>query len=217
MSDSGNKLSVSGLRYSRGGAILCESLSFTLKAGELKVIRGANGSGKSTLLQILAGLRKPDVGSIVWEGVTLTEHPGYPMLVCYVGHRHGMRPTLSVLDNLSFWARMYDSEMLLAAAINYFDLDALVHVPFEALSAGWKQRVNLARLILTPAPLWLLDEPSSNLDALGIELLQSLMSTRLERGGMVVMASHARIEGRGQGEEAIDLDPYDSHIHEAVV
>lgn len=216
MSDSSNKLHVLGLRYSRGAVLLCENLSFGLDSGELKVIRGANGSGKSTLLQILAGLRTPDAGGVMWEGVPITEHPDYPMLACYVGHKHGMRPALSVVDNLTFWARMYDSEMLIAAAINFFDLGALAHMPFEALSAGWKQRVNLARLILTPATLWLLDEPTSNLDAQGISLLQSLLSTRLERGGLIIMASHARIEGRGEGADAIDLDPYDASASEGV-
>ncbi len=89
-------------------------------------------------------------------------------------------------------------------------------MPFEALSAGWKQRVNLARLILTPAMLWLLDEPTSNLDAHGVGLLQSLLGTRLERGGMIIMASHAKIEGRSEGADAIDLDPYDTAASEAV-
>lgn len=216
MSNSGNKLIVSGLRYSRGHVLLCENLSFSLNSGELKVIRGANGSGKSTLLQILAGLRTPDAGQIQWEGAPLTDHPDYPMLACYVGHKHGMRPALSVVDNLAFWARLYDSPMLLGAAINFFDLGALAHMPFEALSAGWKQRVNLARLILTPATLWLLDEPTSNLDAHGIGLLQSLLGTRLERGGMIIMASHAKIEGRGEGADAIDLDPYEVAASEVV-
>ena len=216
MSDSGNKLTVTDLRYSRGGNILCEGLSFTLAPGELKVIRGANGSGKSTLLQILAGLRKPDSGQICWAGGAITEHENYPNLVCYIGHKHGMRPALSVFDNLRFWARMAGGELLLGAALNFFDLESLADTPFEALSAGWKQRVHLARLIISPAPLWLLDEPSSNLDAHATELLQSLLATRLERGGMIVMASHARIEGRTE-QGSIDLDPVSPHTMSGAV
>lgn len=215
MSDSGNKLLVSDLRYSRGGTLLCEGLSFGLRPGELKVIRGANGSGKSTLLQILAGLRRADSGQVLWDNSPITEHELYPNIVCYIGHQHGMRPSLSVFDNLRFWARMYDTDMLLAAALNFFDLEALAHLPFEALSAGWKQRVHLARLIISPAPLWLLDEPTSNLDAHASELLQSLLATRLERGGMIIMASHARIEGRAE-QSSIELDPVMAEQSEAV-
>lgn len=184
---------------------MCEGLSFQMNAGDLKLIRGANGSGKSTLLQVLAGLRSPESGAITFEGQALKNHPDYPQMISYIGHHSGMRSNVSTLDNLGFWAQAAGNQSLLQAALRYFDLMPIAHAPIDTLSAGWKQRVSLARLIFSPAKIWLLDEPSSNLDAHGMELLQSLIATRLERGGMVVMASHARIEGREAS--AIDLFP----------
>lgn len=195
MSDARHRLEVSNLSYSRAGALLCSDLSFHAGAGEMKVIRGANGSGKSTLLQILAGLYRADSGSVCYEGKPHDSHASYPDCVCYLGHRHGMRKELSVESNLAFWATCYGTNELLSAAMHYFDLIPLAQKPMDQLSAGWVQRTSLTRLILSPAKLWLLDEPTSNLDAQGSSLLQSLIVTRLERGGTVILASHAQIQG----------------------
>lgn len=194
-----NILQVKNLQLTRGALNLCDGLSFGVGGGQMRVLRGANGTGKTTLLQALAGLRKPDAGQILWDGIPITQHDNYPKLLCYIGHRIGLRTDMRVDAHLEFFAHAYGNPELLGAALNYFDLWPLSHLPIGALSAGWMQRVQLARLILSPARLWLLDEPSHHLDAEALGLLQSLISTRLERGGLVIMASHAQIEGIDAG------------------
>lgn len=199
MNNDSNILTVRNLALSRGALALCHGLSFTMKPGQMQVLRGPNGTGKTTLLQSLAGLLPVDAGEILWQGQPIKSHPQYPHIVCYVSHQSGLRRSLSVYDNLAFFADMYGNPELLRAALNYFDLTALMHLPISALSAGWTQRAQLARLIVSSAPLWLLDEPSHHLDSKGIDLLQSLVATRLERGGMIIMASHATVEGIDAG------------------
>ncbi len=200
MSETGHRLEIRDLTIERGGITLYAGLNFTCETGQFKVIRGANGSGKSTLLQTIAGCYLPSKGEIVCDNVPITRHALYPQLFCYISHRQGLREGLSAQDHLTLWAKLAGNEALLDAAVHYFDLAPLMQMPVQALSAGWRQRVSLARLILSPAKIWLLDEPSSNLDARGSELLQSLIAVRLERGGIVIMASHAKIQGRDAQE-----------------
>jgi ABC-type transport system involved in cytochrome c biogenesis ATPase subunit len=113
----------------------------------------------------------------------------------YLGHKRGLTPSMSVYDNVAFWARAAGHPELTAAAMRYFDLDDIPDVAVETLSAGWQQRVALTRLITHPSPLWLLDEPTANLDSEGVALLQSLMHARLEQGGIILVATHMQMQG----------------------
>jgi heme exporter protein A len=200
-------LQISNLSCSRGDLPLYQQLCFTLKSGEMRIIRGGNGTGKTTLLEVIAGLKRADSGKILWDDTPIKQAETYPECLCYIGHRPALRQALSVYDNLLFYAQLYRNTELLNAAMGYFDLQALAHLPVSALSAGWVQRTQLARLILSPASLWLLDEPTQHLDAKAISLLQSLITTRLERKGMVLMASHAKIEGINAEDISLDSAP----------
>ena len=113
----------------------------------------------------------------------------------YIGHKRGLVPSMSVVDNVSFWAKASGHPELAAAAMHYFDLDDIPEASTGDLSAGWQQRVALTRLITIPKGIWLLDEPMANLDAEGIALLQSLIQSRLEQGGIILIATHAQLQG----------------------
>ena len=184
-----NSITVDSLVIMREGAPLSKTLTLNLKAGELLVIHGSNGSGKSTLLKMLAGLLPVTQGTITQsEGIA-----GSATL--YLGHKRGLTPSMSVMDNVSFWANAAGAPELTLAALRYFDLEDAAATNVGELSAGWQQRVALTRLITMPSLLWLLDEPTANLDMDGMALLQSLLQSRCEQGGIVVIASHIPMQG----------------------
>ncbi len=174
----------------REDAALTAPITLTLEGGSLLAIHGSNGAGKSTLLKTVAGLLRPVSGKIRVNGAWPAATP--PL---YAGHKRGLTPSLSVYDNVAFWARAAGCPELIPAALHYFDLSDIPDATVESLSAGWQQRVALTRLITMQASLWLLDEPTSNLDAGGVELLHRLIETRLEQGGMVLIASHHTLDG----------------------
>lgn len=185
-----NSLELIDLVVAREGAPLTPSLSTRLSGGEILVVRGSNGAGKSTLLKTLAGLLPVGGGAIQLNGAWPTE-----VKAVYIGHRNGLVPTLNVEDNVALWGKLSGFSELTSAALHYFDLEDIADVPVAKLSAGWQQRVALTRLITQQSNLWLLDEPTSNLDSDGINLLHTLMQTRLEQGGMIVVASHMDMQG----------------------
>jgi heme exporter protein A len=190
-----NSLELIDLHVARDGEVLIHGLTYRIEAGDLLIVRGKNGSGKSTLLKTIAGLIPPAGGLIRLNGepYNLDTH-SRPL---YLGHRRGLTPSLSVGDNVRIWSHLAGNDDLYEAALHYFDLEGLEEVPLHTLSAGWQQRAALTRLITIPATLWLLDEPIANLDEEGIELLHNLIQVRKEQGGMILMTSHAIIQGEG--------------------
>ena len=190
-----NSLVFQNLQVARDGQVLVHGLTYRLNGGDLLIIKGRNGSGKSTLLKTVAGLVPVAGGEIIQNGTTLTKDSQPRPL--YLGHKRGLNLGLSVADNVKHWARRTDNMELDHAALHYFDLEGLEEVPLHTLSAGWQQRVALTRLITMPAITWLLDEPTANLDRDGMELLHNLIQTRIEQQGIILMTSHADIQGEG--------------------
>lgn len=193
-----NSLELEALVVAREGAPLMAPLTLTVAAGEMLAVRGSNGSGKSTLLKTLSGLIAPHSGHATIGGKP-TDHEG----ILYLGHKLGLARDMSVYDNVSLWARLHGVPELTTAALHYFDLLDIADVPLYTLSAGWQQRVALTRLITVPAKLWLLDEPTANLDAAGMSLLQTLLHSRLEQGGIAVIATH--VDMRGEFVKTINI------------
>lgn len=185
-----NSLAIDSLIIAREGAPLSAPISLTLSGGDLLAVHGRNGSGKSTLLKTLAGLLPIHRGRIQLNGQWPSATP--PL---YLGHKRGLSLGMSVMDNVSFWAKASAVAELTAAALRYFDLEDAASVTVNELSAGWQQRVALTRLITMPNHLWLLDEPTANLDIEGMALLQSLLQSRAEQGGIIVIASHMQMHG----------------------
>ncbi len=195
----------------RGERQVFGGLDFNISAGGALVLTGPNGSGKSSLLRLMAGLLAPAQGTLTWDGAATSDDPeAHGGRLHYVGHLDAVKPMLSVAENISFWAALRVAaeglETNVAAALNSFDIQRLADVPARFLSAGQKRRVNLARIVAAPAPLWLLDEPTTALDRATIDGLEGLIANHRAGGGMVVISTHS--EMRLDSVEVLELDAY---------
>lgn len=184
-------LTVRDLALSRGGRRLFENLAFTVRSGSLLLLRGPNGAGKSSLLLALAGVLRPDAGSLDWGG----EPPPLHLLA----HAAGVKSRLTLSENLDFWQRVNGGTGIApAAALDRVGLGGLDHLDAGYLSAGQTRRLALARLLVTDRKLWLLDEPTAALDTAGDTLVAALVAGRLASGGAVIAATHDEIAGATQ-------------------
>jgi len=178
-------LRVAGVSAFRGERLVLRDLSFAVPDGGALLLLGANGSGKSTLLRVLAGLKRPDAGQIAWRGQDLREQPAP---AAYLGHLDAVKPGLTARENLALAARIGRGDATQALAA--LELSALADLPARLLSAGQKRRLALARLLVSRAGLWLLDEPTLGLDADSVARLGALMAAHRAAGGVVVAATH---------------------------
>ncbi|MEO1455167.1 MAG: heme ABC exporter ATP-binding protein CcmA [Pseudomonadota bacterium] len=188
------ELSVKDLACDRGGVPVLEGVTFSLGAGRALILRGPNGSGKTTLLRTLAGLQPPLGGEISMPAET----------VAYAGHADGIKPTLTVAENLSFWAAIYGTRDI-EPALAGFDMTRLRDRPAQNLSAGQKRRLGLARLAVTGRPLWMLDEPTVSLDVASVGLFAKALHVHLARGGMALIATHVDL---GFEAQVLDVTPF---------
>jgi heme exporter protein A len=183
------KLTADALACVRGGREVFSNVSFTVDAGALLLLRGPNGSGKSSLLRLVAGLVRKTEGRLDLEGaevdVPVAEYAHY------VGHLDTLKPALTVSENLSFWADMLGHrKMETAEALAQVGLAALADFPAGILSAGQRRRLALARLVVSERPLWLLDEPTTAIDAEARARLFDLIRAHLSGGGLALVATH---------------------------
>jgi heme exporter protein A len=173
----------------RGERLVFRDLSLSVPAGGALVLAGPNGSGKSTLLRLLAGLVRPVAGRLLWNGAdALSDLAGHGRRVVYLGHQDAVKPGLTVTENLRFAAAVSGCSILVA--LEAVGLEALADLPARMLSAGQKRRLALSRLVLSTAPLWLLDEPTLGLDTASIDRFGGLLAHHRDTGGMVVAATH---------------------------
>lgn len=182
-------LVIEGLAVERGGRRVLSELSFRVAAGEALLLTGPNGAGKTTLLKTIASFLSPAAGRITFanpEGEQpIADHAHY------VGHLNGVRATLTVEENARFWAQYLGGAAdRVHPALDRFGLASLAAIPTGYLSAGQKRRLALARLLLAHRPLWLLDEPSSSLDANSTQVLAGVLDQHVAEGGLIVAATH---------------------------
>lgn len=180
----------------RGDRCLFQELDFALNRHELLLVEGRNGCGKTSLLRAIAGLLEFDSGEITWHGQpVLKQHQEFRAQLVWLAHRVGFKGDLTLLENLAYESglRATDTDRL-PAALARLDLLPLTTLPLRVLSAGQQRRVALARMLLSRAPLWMMDEPFTNLDREGQELVRDLIGEHLASGGMCVVASHQDIE-----------------------
>lgn len=169
---------------------LFSGLSFTLNAGEWVQITGSNGAGKTTLLRLLTGLSRPDAGEILWQGQPLHQvRDSYHQNLLWIGHQPGIKTRLTALENLHFYHRDGDTAQCLEA-LAQAGLAGFEDIPVNQLSAGQQRRVALARLWLTRATLWILDEPFTAIDVNGVDRLTQRMAQHTEQGGIVILTTH---------------------------
>ena len=175
------------LTCERGGRIVFRNLSLSLKPGQLMQLTGPNGSGKSSLLRLIAGLNEAQTGSVTLDGGS--EDLSLGQQAHYLAHQEPVKAALSVAENLRFW-RDFLGGGDVDEALGAFDLSRLATYPAGLLSAGQKRRLALARLVLVPRVLWLLDEPTVGLDTSSLARLVTVMARQLDAGGMIIAATH---------------------------
>ncbi|MBW6399427.1 heme ABC exporter ATP-binding protein CcmA [Roseomonas sp. HJA6] len=173
----------------RGERVVFAGRSFALPAGAALLLTGANGAGKSTMLRILSGLLRPAEGAVLWRGGDIAADPSaHAMRLRYLSHQDALKPALTVAENLELFAALWGGEV--EPALEAVALAPLADLPARVLSSGQKRRLALARLALAPAALWLLDEPSTGLDAASVARLGPLLAAHRAAGGIVVAATH---------------------------
>ncbi len=194
-------LKVVDLECIRGDNLLFTGLNFSLCGGQLMQIEGSNGSGKTSLLRILAGLSRASEGQVLWESEDILKHrTSYFSQVAYLGHTLGVKTDLSPVENLKISLALAGhafNEDEVYRVLGQTGLAGKEDVPARSLSAGQKQRVALARLLICPAKLWIMDEPFTALDILGVALVRELLESHLQRGCMAVLTSHQAVDVRG--------------------
>jgi heme exporter protein A len=197
------RLSATDLACRRGGREVFAGISFSVASGECLAIRGRNGAGKSSLLRMIVGLVRVAGGQLLLEGGDAELSVGEQ--AHYLGHLDALKPSLSVAENLRFWSAFLGTAAVdLHEPLRAVGLEALVDLPAAYLSAGQRRRLSIARLLAVKRPLWLLDEPTSTLDAAAQTRLGEIMRAHLGSGGIILAATHGPLPLESAGE--LDLD-----------
>ena len=181
------------IAFERDDRLLFSDVNTELNGGEILQVEGPNGAGKTTLLRIIATALAPSTGALIWQGVDIRrQRAEYLQGMLFLGHLPGLKQSLSPLENLQWWRRvhpdqnpLHDEEVLARIGLRGYE-----DVPCYSLSAGQQRRAALARLLVTEALLWVLDEPFTAIDRQGVAELQSMLVNHAGRGGMVILSTH---------------------------
>ncbi len=186
-------LTLAGISAFRGERLVLDNVSFTVAAGGALLLLGPNGAGKSTLLRVIAGLCRHEAGRITYgDSDDLAGKMGY------IGHQDAIKPGLTATENLAFAAAL--SGQSVGDALGALDLSPLAGFPARMLSAGQKRRLALARLVVSAAPIWLLDEPTLGLDAASVARFGVVLAQHRGQGGIVLAATHLPLPLPAAGE-----------------
>ena len=180
----------------KGDRLLFENFNLQLQPGEICQVHGSNGAGKTSLLRILCGLSLPDSGEVFWNGSSIRQDPGqFHCDLTYIGHSYGLKMDLTARENLAFSLTMQSASVdaSIDRAIERVGLSGSEGLLCRLLSAGQRRRVAVARLYLTRAPLWVLDEPLGAIDADGVQDIEAALDAHLTQNGMVILTSHQPI------------------------
>ncbi len=195
----------------RDDRVLFSALSFRIAPGELVQVEGANGAGKTSLLRIMAGLAQPDDGEVSWRQAPLRRELGrYHRDLLYIGHQAGIKTALTPFENLAFFQAAQGGgrdDDAIWRALEQVGLLGYEELPAAGMSAGQQRRIALARLWLTPAALWILDEPLTAIDKQGIAQLMALFSGHRAAGGLILLTTHQSLPGPSAGIRKIALAP----------
>jgi len=190
-------LEVSDLECRRGDRLLFSGISFSLETGTLLHVRGRNGSGKTTLLRALCGLYTPDAGTVRWKGEdTRRLREDFHADTLFFGHSNGIKGDLTAVENLRVSAILDGDRLqdpMLWEALEQMGLAGFEDLPTRMLSQGQKKRVALARLLLSKAPLWVLDEPFTALDLDAVDRLQRLIAQHVADKGLAILTTHQEV------------------------
>jgi heme exporter protein A len=192
----------------RGERHVLRGVSLELRSGEILQLTGSNGAGKTTLLRILSGLIYPEEGRVLWGGTNIREDlRTYHAQLAYVGHEPPLKSDLTARENLRYWVgvRRHLAAVDIDNALDEVGADEWRDRAARTLSAGQKRRVALAGLQLIGAPLWLLDEPTTNLDIAGQTLVSRMIEQHAMNGGLVMAAVHHELPVQARPVGRLDL------------
>lgn len=189
------RLTADNLSVRRGEDFIFMNISLKLTSGEALVLTGRNGSGKSTLLRVIAGLLRPETGTVRIAGEAIEDGTRVAEASHYLGHRNAMKMELTLAENLTFWKSFlgdFDAQqsMGIEEAAETVGLSGITHLPFGYLSAGQQRRFAMAKLLVASRPVWILDEPTAALDASADEMFAGLVRNHLSLGGIALAATH---------------------------
>ena len=208
-------LTISNISCVRGHKPLFVPVSFSLQAGQALHLEGDNGVGKTSLLRIICGLSPADAGEVLWNGGSLNrQNPevveAFRASLCYMGHNLSLKDELTPIENLLFDAQVAGRSLpheKCMVALGKMELNNRAHLPLRVLSQGQKRRTALARLSVTDAKLWVLDEPFVALDAQSLDNLRALLANHVLQGGMLLFTSHQAVELSQPNGHALDVQP----------
>lgn len=202
-------LAVRDVSVVAGELCLLSGISFEVSGGQGLIIRGPNGIGKSSLLLTLCGLAEPYSGSIDLKSETEADHLDLPTNCHYLGHQNGLKPHQTVKQNLEFFCAFFGGVYIeLETVVSRLSLERLLDLPVRFLSAGQKRRVAFGRLMLAKRKVWILDEPTSAIDATTTKQITKLCAQHIETGGILVAATHLPFLNDLSAVRTVDLSDY---------
>lgn len=186
---------------------MLRGVNFKLRPGELLHVVGSNGAGKTTLLRVACGLIAPEEGRVLWQGTDIrADRAGYQSQLAFAAHEAALKADLTALENLRFaiGVRRAVTEFELLSSLERTGAKPYADLPARVLSAGQRRRVAMARVVASKVPLWLLDEPFSNLDDAGVRVISDLVAAHVRGGGAAVVVAHHGLE-LGPGVVGLEL------------
>jgi heme exporter protein A len=194
---------VSNLSCARGDKRLFSGVSFSLQPGQWLHLEGNNGVGKTSLLRLVCGLSALEEGEITWNNQAVSKDPQtFRANLAYLGHQLSLKDDLSPLENLQIDAAIVGRQLTASdakQALAQMGLRGREKLPVRVLSQGQKRRTALARLLVSSAKLWILDEPFVALDTMAQNALSEVINAHLAKQGMVLLTSHQAVSLGGQG------------------
>jgi heme exporter protein A len=201
-----NKLEINELECIRDNRLIFKDINFSVESNQTMLVRGKNGSGKTSLLRVLAGYIKNYSGNILFNGNNIKNDKELLSEFRFLGQKNTLKGNLSVQQNIAMWELIYQVKSDTNEISKILNIEQILNVDINSLSDGQKKRISLARLIISNAKVWLLDEPLVYLDQDKIDLLQNIILRHNKRGGITIYSSNTDINL--EYDSSIIMDDY---------